>query len=307
MLREIGAWLTRQGIEVYVERPVKQTETPEFNAYDPTVDIIDFCVTLGGDGTVLHLAQMFEEDYPLPPTICFAMGTLGFLTPFDAREYQSCLTRVINANVEPLYCTLRTRKRCEVKYDGMVLRSHHVLNECVIDRGAFPASVNLEIFIDGAYVTTADADGLIISTPSGSTAYSMSAGGPMVAPSVPCTIVTPLAAHTLSFRPLVIPESSELAIRLPHSARSHARASFDGKHPMRIGRGMVLQFTTSCCPLPLINMKTMDSDWYEGITQKLKWNQQIRQLPTSSLDLTDQVNGNGHNIDSEVVKLPSPP
>lgn len=90
-------------------------------------------------------------------------------------------------------------------------------------RGSFPGTVQLEIYIDGAFVTVAEADGLVIATPSGSTAYSMSAGGAMVAPSVPCTLITPLSPHSLSFRPLIIPESSSLSIRLPSSARSHAR------------------------------------------------------------------------------------
>jgi NAD+ kinase len=81
----------------------------------------------------------------------------------------------------------------------------------------------MEIYIDGGFVTAAEADGLIIATPSGSTAYSMSAGGSMVAPSVPCTLITPLSPHSLSFRPLVVPESSDILVRLPPSARSHAR------------------------------------------------------------------------------------
>lgn len=75
---------------------------------------VDFCVSLGGDGTVLHLTSLFTEDEPLPPVISFSMGTLGFLTPFDAGDFQPCLSRVLAANQDPVFCTLRTRKRCEV-------------------------------------------------------------------------------------------------------------------------------------------------------------------------------------------------
>lgn len=75
---------------------------------------VDFCVSLGGDGTVLHLTSLFVEDTPLPPVISFSMGTLGFLTPFDAGDFQPCLNRVLAANQDPVFCTLRTRKRCEV-------------------------------------------------------------------------------------------------------------------------------------------------------------------------------------------------
>lgn len=75
---------------------------------------VDFCVTLGGDGTVLHLASLFRDDEPLPPLVSFAMGTLGFLTPFDAGDFEACLESVLNATEQPVFCTLRTRKRCEL-------------------------------------------------------------------------------------------------------------------------------------------------------------------------------------------------
>ncbi|GLC37249.1 hypothetical protein PLESTB_001143800 [Pleodorina starrii] len=281
-LQEIGSWLQARGIEVFVERVVWAAEFKEFSVFDAHTNHndIDFCISLGGDGTVLYLTSLFEEDEPLPPMLCFAMGTLGFLTPFDACKFESTLERVLDTDSQPIYCTLRTRKRCEVVYDGRLEAVHHVLNECVLDRGAFPGAVLLEIFVDGSYVTNVEADGLIISTPSGSTAYSMSAGGPMVAPSVPCTVFTPIAPLSLSFRPVVIPESSSICVHLPTCARSHARASFDGKKPMRVRRGTSLFFTTSLCPLPIISLGPMDTDWYEGITSKLKWNQAIRQLPS---------------------------
>ncbi|WIA28762.1 hypothetical protein OEZ86_011295 [Tetradesmus obliquus] len=279
-LEEMATWLQQQGLQVFVERAVHQQEFPQFAPFDPATTDIDFAITLGGDGTVLYLASLFTGDVPLPPVMCFAMGTLGFLTPFDATQYRACLQWVLAANREHLYCTLRTRKRCAVlNAAGELLRVHHILNECVIDRGAFPSSVFLEVYIDGGFVTAAEADGLIIATPSGSTAYSMSAGGSMVAPSVPCTLLTPLSPHSLSFRPLIIPENADLLVRLPRNARSHARASFDGKHPMRIERGGSVHFQTSLCPLPLINIGSLDRDWYEGITHKLKWNQTIRGAP----------------------------
>ena len=105
--------------------------------------------------------------------------------------------------------------------------------------------------MDGSFVTTIEADGIIIATPSGSTAYSMSAGGPMIAPSVPCTVLTPIAPLSLSFRPLVIPESSSICIQVPEYASGHVRASFDAKHVMRLKRNSSLFVTTSMCPLPL--------------------------------------------------------
>jgi NAD+ kinase len=209
---------------------------------------------------------------PLPPAPC----PLLLLPAYKCTAQPACNMPYIC--LTPL-APLSLRPAPQVHYAGRLQRVHHVLNEAVIDRGSFPGAVFLEIYVDGNFVTAAEADGLIIATPSGSTAYSMSAGGPMVAPSVPCTLLTPLAPLSLSFRPLIVPESSDIMVRLPGYSRSHARASFDGKHPLRVPKESNVHFTTSLCPLPVINMNTLDVDWYEGITQKLKWNQQIRDPP----------------------------
>lgn len=277
-LKEIASWLSHHDLRVLVERPVHQTEFREFEAFNPLQSDVDLCITLGGDGTVLHLASLFMEDLPLPPVISFAMGTLGFLTPFNASMARTVLSRLLWPpwEGEPIFATLRSRKQCQVHWGGQLQRVHHVLNETLVDRGASPAMVVLECFVDGRHLTTVQADGLIISTPSGSTAYSMSAGGPMVAPSVPCTLLTPVAPHSLSFRPLVVPESSVIEVHLPQASRSHARASFDGRHTMRMLRDSSIVCRTASYALPMINMHPLDEDWYEGITQKLKWTGSLR-------------------------------
>lgn len=223
-MKETAEWLSSHGLKVLVERPVAHSELPKYEAYQPKTHSVDLAVTFGGDGTVLHLASLFATDEPLPPTLSFAMGTLGFLTPFNASMARTVLSRLLWPpwEDEPIFCTLRSRKKCEVFFDGNMQRVYHVLNECVIDRGPSPSVVMLETFIDGRHVTTAHADALIIATPSGSTAYSMGAGGPMVAPSVPCTLITPVAPQSLSFRPLVVPETSVIEIHIPTSSRTHA-------------------------------------------------------------------------------------
>ncbi|CAD7701822.1 unnamed protein product [Ostreobium quekettii] len=279
-MREIGLWLSARGIGVYVENSVLGSMPASFEAFEPGGVEIDFCVTLGGDGTVLHLASLFAEDEPLAPVVSFAMGTLGFLTPFDIRDFEKQLTRILVAGQQTVGCTLRSRKRCEVYTGrGRRLSVHHTLNECIIDRGASASTLTVDLFVDGQYVTTVTADGLIAATPSGSTAYSMTAGGPMVAPSVPCTIITPVAPLSLSFRPLVVPETSDIVILIAEDSKSMGRASFDGRHQTRLVRGSSVRLTTSLCPLPLITVGELDADWYEGITQKLKWNQSIIDQP----------------------------
>lgn len=228
---------------------------------------IDLCITLGGDGTVLHLASLFSDDRcPLPPVVSFAMGTLGFLTPFSASESMETLSRLLlparMADPKPpIHCTLLTRRQCEVHWGGRRQRVYSVLNECLLDRGASPAMILVEVLVDGRHVTTVQADGLIVAPPSGSTAYSMSAGGPMVAPSVPCTLITPVAPHSLSFRPLIIPENSVVKMHLPANSRAQARASFDGRHAMQMPRDSSIICRASRYALPMINRQALDADW----------------------------------------------
>mmetsp|Transcript_364 Transcript_364/g.1123 ORF Transcript_364/g.1123 Transcript_364/m.1123 type:complete len:413 (-) Transcript_364:69-1307(-) len=279
-LREMAQWLQESGLNVVVEEKVQKLEFPELQPYRATsadCAAVDLCISLGGDGTFLHMASLFTCDDPMPPAVSFAMGTLGFLTPFDVADFKNTLSRVLAANeANPVFCTLRTRKTCKVyRPDGHLASTHHVLNECLVDRGAFPSMISVECFVDGEHVTTVKADGLIIATPSGSTAYSLSVGGPVVSPSVPCSLVTPIAPHSLSFRPLVVPESSDILIHIPDQSRSPVRASFDGRSSMTLQPGASIQCQTSLCPMPVVNLGKLDHDWYESITQKLKWNEPI--------------------------------
>ena len=256
-MRRVADFLSSRGVTVFAERAVVATEFPDLTPFLPEGGTDDdeggrsgdggspaFCVTLGGDGTVLRVASLFARDTPLPPVVPLAMGSLGFLTPFDAANAEAILTTILDAGgggttSSPVFCTLRTRRACRVLApDG----SHAgpprlVLNECLIDRGASPSMVTLDVSIDGAPVTRVEADGVIVATPSGSTAYNLSSGGPLVSPSVPCTLVTPVAPHSLSFRPVVLPEAAEIELSLPARSRATARVSFDGRHPTRLPRG----------------------------------------------------------------------
>lgn len=273
-MQRMGTWLQGLGCIVVAEPSVAEHELPAFLPLEQGDHAdIDLCITLGGDGTVLHLASLFDHDTPMPPVVSFSMGSLGFLTPFDIAEYRALLRRVLATSESPLYCTLHTRMQCEVLRPGNKTMVHTCLNEVVVDRGAFPAALMLELFIDGSYVTTVEADGLIIATPSGSTAYSMSVGGSLIAPSVPCSIISPIAPLSLSFRPVVVPESSVISVQLPPYARCKAaRVSFDGKHCFMLRKGSRVRIQATRNPMPMVNLSAMDNDWYEGITQKLKWN-----------------------------------
>lgn len=238
---------------------------------------IDFVISLGGDGTVLWVSSMFRKS--VPPVISFAMGSLGFLTPFDSGNAIEHLTSVINGG---FYMSMRSRLACSIyrKKKETETRYMHALNEIVIDRGPSASLVELNCYCDDLEITKIAADGIIISTPTGSTAYSLSAGGSMAHPSVPSMLFTPICPHTLSFRPLLLHDSAKLKIEFPMSSRaSSCYVSFDGKNRVQLERGDCIIVRVSSFPLPSICKQNENTDWFESMITNLNWNQRRAQKP----------------------------
>ena len=153
----------------------------------------------------------------------------------------------------------------------------HVLNEVVVDRGSSAYMSQLELFCDQKHLTTVQADGLVLSTPTGSTAYSLSAGGSLVHPLVPSILVTPICPHSLSFRPMLVPDSVELRVQVPLDSRSIVCASFDGKHRIELNRGDAIVVTRSCFPMKTVSSSHMSLDWFQSLSRCLHWNERTRQ------------------------------
>uniref|UniRef100_G1THB2 NAD(+) kinase n=1 Tax=Oryctolagus cuniculus TaxID=9986 RepID=G1THB2_RABIT len=164
--------------------------------------------------------------------------------------------------------------------DGTLLYASslfQVLNEVVIDRGPSSYLSNVDVYLDGHLITTVQGDGVIVSTPTGSTAYAAAAGASMVHPNVPAIMVTPICPHSLSFRPIVVPAGVELQITLSPEARNTAWVSFDGRKRQEIRHGDSISITTSCYPLPSICVRDAVSDWFESLAQCLHWNVRKKQ------------------------------
>lgn len=210
----------------------------------------DFVVTLGGDGTVLYASWLFQRV--VPPVLSFALGSLGFLTKFDFDDYQNTLTRAFRDGI-----TISLRLR----FEGTIMRSQapkgqdkprdlveevigeemgdhrthkpdrtfEILNDIVVDRGPNPTMSTIELFGDEEHLTTVQADGICVATPTGSTAYNLAAGGSLCHPENPVILVTAICAHTLSFRPVILPDTMVLRIGVPYDARANSWASFDGR------------------------------------------------------------------------------
>lgn len=238
-----------------------------FTSSETLHEKVDFVVCLGGDGLILHVSRVFQTA--VPPVISFNLGSLGFLTPFQMSNFKAEITEVLKGN---LNLSLRMRLTCGIIRKGVVEKKLPVLNEVVIDRGSSPYLSNLDCFCDGKYITTVQADGIIMSTPTGSTAYSMSAGGSMVHPSVPAILFTPICPHSLSFRPIVFPDSAKLQIEISEDARSHAWASFDGKSRLQLKRGDGLLVEMSMFPVPTINKMDHTGDWFQSLDRAFNFN-----------------------------------
>ncbi|XP_068660030.1 probable NAD kinase 1 isoform X1 [Aristolochia californica] len=233
---------------------------------------VDLVVTLGGDGTVLWAASMFKG--PVPPVVPFSLGSLGFMTPFQSEHYRDYLSAVLRG---PISITLRHRLQCHVIRDAAkdeleVEEPILVLNEVTIDRGISSYLTFLECYCDNSFVTCVQGDGLILSTTSGSTAYSLAAGGSMVHPQVPGILFTPICPHSLSFRPLILPEYVTLRVQVPFNSRGHAWASFDGKDRKQLAAGDALICSMAHWPVPTACQVDSTSDFLRSIHEGLHWN-----------------------------------
>ncbi|KAL8853465.1 MAG: hypothetical protein Q9221_001623 [Calogaya cf. arnoldii] len=261
-------------------------------------EMFDLVLTLGGDGTVLFTSWLFQRI--VPPILSFSLGSLGFLTNFEFTSYKTHLNSIMgdqgmrvnlrmrftctvfrspnNTSIKPFSTTssrsnprsLPTSSHSTEMVEG---EQFEVLNELVIDRGPSPYVSNLELYGDNNLLTVVQADGCIISTPTGSTAYSLSAGGPLTHPSIPGILLTPICPHTLSFRPMVLSDTLLLKICVPRSSRSTAYASFDGKGRVELRRGDYVQVEAGQYPFPtVVGEGGTGGEWFESVRRALRWN-----------------------------------
>ncbi|KAF1390774.1 hypothetical protein PFLUV_G00061540 [Perca fluviatilis] len=288
---------------MHIQDPASQRLTwnkpPKY--LDDISNRVDFIICLGGDGTLLYASSLFQES--VPPVMAFHLGSLGFLTPFKFDTYQSQVTQIIEGNAAiVLRSRLKVRvlkenweKKARVDEKGIILTNgdnessrkavqYQVLNEVVVDRGPSSYLSNVDLFLDGHLITTVQGDGVIVSTPTGSTAYAVAAGASMIHPNVPAIMITPICPHSLSFRPIVVPAGVELKIMLSCDARNTAWVSFDGRKRQEICHGDSITITTSCFPVPSICFRDPVNDWFESLAQCLHWNVRKKQNYLSSED-----------------------
>jgi len=223
----------------------------------------DVLLVLGGDGTMLNAARLAAERSI--PILGVNMGGLGFLTEVRLENLYPSLERVF-ANDYVL--DERLMLRIHIHRHGKTVAQGVVLNDVVISKGTLARMIELKIAIEGRFVTNLRSDGLIVSSPTGSTAYSLSAGGPIIDPAVQSLILTPVCPHTLTHRPLIVPGKDKIDLTLT-STDPGAMATLDGQVGVPITQGDTVTIQTSENRTRLIRFP--ESNYYDVLREKLKW------------------------------------
>ena len=222
-LDDVAQFLTRQGCEVVLDKETAVHTGLNRYAFLEMDDIGSQCdlgLVIGGDGTMLGIGrQMARHGLPL---MGINQGRLGFITDIPLQSYQDMLLPMLQGHYQAEY---RSLLQAEVMRDQRSVFSALAMNDVVVNRGGSSGMVELRVEVDGHFVSNQRADGLIISTPTGSTAYALSVGGPLMHPAIGGWVMAPIAPHTLSNRPIVLPESCEISIEIV--AGRYVSANFD--------------------------------------------------------------------------------
>jgi NAD+ kinase len=229
---------------------------------DDLVDKVDLLLVLGGDGTLLHGAALVADKGV--PILGVNLGHLGFLTSCAPADAQAALERALKGE---LALEERLRLRCEIVRRNGESTVRFACNDAVVSQGALARLIELEAWLDGSMVTRYRADGLIVSTPTGSTAYNLAAGGPIVAPDVRAVILTPICPHTLTNRPLVAPATSKLTVKLADQAE-HVLVTLDGQWATHLSDGDRLEIQQASPPLYLYRP---NESYFDVLRHKLSW------------------------------------
>jgi len=263
-LQGVVAWLRERSITVLLDTTsAALLNEPGGIQKTKLAGQADVLLVLGGDGTILSAARLAAERSI--PILGVNMGGLGFLTEVRLDNLYASLDRVFDNDYA---LDDRLMLHTHVHRHGETVARGVVLNDIVISKGTLARMIELKIAIQGQFVTNLRADGLIVATPTGSTAYSLSAGGPIINPAVKALILTPISPHTLTHRPLIVPENVEIEVTLT-SKDDGAMATLDGQVGIAMTQGDTAVIQTSDCRTKLIRFP--ESHYYEVLREKLKW------------------------------------
>jgi NAD+ kinase len=273
-LAEIAAWLEQRNITpIFDPETAALARSAGADGRFKTVDAeelprhVEVIVVLGGDGTLLGTAGRIAKAKADIPILGVNFGSLGFLTEVTLPEIYASLETAVNGTAQT---DERMMLEVAVTEGNTRVADRVVLNDVVVTQGALSRIIELSVSVDGEFMMRVKADGLIIASPTGSTAYNLSAGGPIVHPKVDGLTITPIAPHTLTNRPVVVPGASEINVQpLIHDEQSEVFTTFDGQALLRLKRHHTVSVRRADKPLRLI--RASERGYFQVLREKLKW------------------------------------
>jgi len=271
-LADVESWLQQRGLEPLFETataalmaPARDRRVADKASLAGQVDLI---VVLGGDGTLLSVADSAAAAGADVPILGVNFGSLGFLTEATLPELYTSLEAAVDgrARVEP-----RMMLRATTIRGGEALPEHLALNDVVVTKTARARMTDLSVSVGDEFVTRVKADGLIVATPTGSTAYNLAAGGPIVQPTIDALVLTPIAPHMLTNRPIVIPATSLVRVQPQMTERDELYVTFDGQAGYELRAGDEIRIR--CAERRVRLLRPSSRSYFDVLRQKLKWNE----------------------------------
>lgn len=265
VVREVTSWLRTHGYNVAVDKissrfcaECQVVEREQLEDSRP-----DFVVVMGGDGTLLSTARSVARAGI--PILGINLGSLGFLTEIRQDEIAEALAAVDAGRYE---LSLRSMLHCQVQRGSQCVADYHALNDVVLNQSAVARITDFDVRVNGIFVSNYKADGLIISTPTGSTAYSLAAGGPILVPDVPGFVITPVASHALTNRPLVVQDTAVIEVAV-EVTRDRAFLTVDGQQGIPLEEADIIRCSKSEFTVKLF--KFPGRSFFNVLRTKLKW------------------------------------
>jgi NAD+ kinase len=269
-LTGVVAWLADRGVDVRMDSEtaaIAGTATVPTVSRDELPREVDLLLVLGGDGTLLGVADAVGAAGVRIPILGVNFGRLGFLTEVTLSELFPTLEEVLAGRAQ---VHERRMLRARTIVDGAIEDDQLVLNDVVVTRGAISRVIDLGVTVDGGFVTRVKGDGIILASPTGSTAYNLAANGPIIHPEVDAIVLTPIAPHTLANRPIVIPGSSTIDITpLDETRQLEVFVTFDGRSGRLVAPGDLVRVTRAAEPVCLVSSATRS--YYDTLREKLGW------------------------------------
>ncbi|MGH9470517.1 MAG: NAD(+)/NADH kinase [Terriglobia bacterium] len=259
------SWLGSRRIQVFMDQETgaSLSSCEACLTREEIAAVCDLVIVLGGDGTLLATARAMTRQ-PVP-ILAVNLGGLGFLTDITLEELYPTLTAVLGGSFK---ADRRVRLETEVVRDREVIASFLALNDAVLNKGAIARVLDFDMWVDGRFMSTYKSDGLIVSTPTGSTAYSLAAGGPVMVPAVEAFIVTPICAHTLTNRAIVLPDTVALDVAMKDHQES-VYLTVDGQVAVALRSNDHVRVKKAVSRIELI--QPPEKTYFEVLRQKLKW------------------------------------